>query len=185
MLEWVILFLFLFLVFISQNIIIINSFRVFPISVSWWFSTGGWETASLHKIPGLFLVFWPISTMLLLWWSPLILLFPSPPKSTRPIIKTFGDPTECINYNWYQCQLHVPRVFQFPCKVQVFSLFSPSFSFTLWSAGTIKQVPFYFCLLLTITRSGRLAEIRWYICISKSQRILWVLFSRMESGLCI
>ena len=40
--------------------------------------------------------------------------------------------------------------------------------------------------LLTITRSGRLAEIRWSVYISKSQRILCVVsFSRTESGLWI
>ena len=40
-------------------------------------------------------------------------------------------------------------------------------------------------LLLTITRSGRLAEIRWSVCISKSQRTLCVSFSRTDSGLYI
>ena len=39
--------------------------------------------------------------------------------------------------------------------------------------------------LLTITRSGRLAEIRWSVCILTSQRILWIVFSREDSGLCI
>ena len=38
---------------------------------------------------------------------------------------------------------------------------------------------------LNITRSGRLAEIKWSVCISKSQRTLCVLFSRTDSGLCI
>ena len=66
------------------------------------------------------------------------------------------------------------------------TLFSFSFNFTLWSAGTTKstiwQVLFF---LLTITRYGRLAEIRWAVCISKSQRIFCVTFSRTDSGLCI
>ena len=35
-------------------IIIIYSFRVFHISISWWFFTGVWVTASLLKSPGLF-----------------------------------------------------------------------------------------------------------------------------------
>ena len=65
-------------------------------------------------------------------------------------------------------------------------LLKGSFSFILWSAriakSTIRQVPF---LLLTITRSGRLAEIRWSVCISKSQRSLCVSFPRADSGLCI
>ena len=37
--------------------------RVFHISVSWWFFTGVWVTASLLKSPGLFSVFWPFSIM--------------------------------------------------------------------------------------------------------------------------
>ena len=39
------------------------SLRVFHISVSWWFFTGVWVTASFLKSPGLLSVFWPISTM--------------------------------------------------------------------------------------------------------------------------
>ena len=37
------------------------SWWVFHVSVSWWFFTGVWVTASLFKFPGLFSVFWPIS----------------------------------------------------------------------------------------------------------------------------
>ena len=75
------------------------------------------------------------------------------------------------------------------------SLFSLSFSFALWSAGTAKSTIqqilsfLFFCLLFlvffTITRSSRLAEIRWFVCIFKSHRILCISFSRMDSGVCI
>ena len=44
--------------------IIIYSFRVFHISVSWWFFTGVWVTASLLKSPGLVSGFWPFLAML-------------------------------------------------------------------------------------------------------------------------
>ena len=44
---------------------------------------------------------------------------------------------------------------------------------------------FFFLLLLTITRSGRLAEIRLSVCISKLQRTLCVSCSRMNSELYI
>ena len=44
--------------------IIIDSFRVFHISISWWFFTGVWVTANLLKSPGLVSVFWPSSAML-------------------------------------------------------------------------------------------------------------------------
>ena len=45
-------------------IIIIYSFRVFHISVSWWFFTGVWVTASVLRSPGLVSGFWPFLAML-------------------------------------------------------------------------------------------------------------------------
>ena len=66
------------------------------------------------------------------------------------------------------------------------SLFSHSFSFILWSAGTAKstilQIFFFF---LIIIRSGLRAEIKWSVCISKSHRSSCVSFPRTGSGLCI
>ena len=53
--------------------------RVFHTSVSEWFSTGGWVTARFFKSRGFLSVFWPISTIALFWWPPLVLLYPSPP----------------------------------------------------------------------------------------------------------
>ena len=52
--------------------------RAFHISVNRWFFTGVWVTASLIKSPGLFLVFWPFSIMLLFEWSLLVRQLPSP-----------------------------------------------------------------------------------------------------------
>ena len=64
--------------------------------------------------------------------------------------------------------------------------FSHSFSFILLAVGkaklTILQVLF---LLLIIIRSGHLTEMRWYECILKSHRSLYVAFSRTGAGLCI
>ena len=79
-------------------------------------------------------------------------------------------------------------VFSFLSKSRYSFPFSLSFNFTRWSAGmsrtTIRQVLFFFCLL-TITRSGRLAEIRWSVYISKSQRSFPVSFFRTDSRVCI
>ena len=47
-----------------QSVLSFTPFRVFHTSVSRWFLTGVWVTASLLKSPGLFSVFWPISTIL-------------------------------------------------------------------------------------------------------------------------
>ena len=67
------------------------------------------------------------------------------------------------------------------------SLFSDSFSFILWLAGTAKStiLQIFFFFFLIIIRSGLRAKIRWSVCISKSHRSLCVLFSRTGAWLCI
>ena len=65
--------------FLSHIQIIVYSFRVFLISVSWWSFTRVWVIASRLKSPELFLVFWPFSMMLSFGWSPLGRQLPSPP----------------------------------------------------------------------------------------------------------
>ena len=81
-------FIFLSFLFCSQLgqqsrqvyiIIIIYSFRVFHISISWWFFTGVWVTASHLKSPGLVLGFLPFSAMLSFRSSLLVRQLPSPP----------------------------------------------------------------------------------------------------------
>ena len=66
------------------------------------------------------------------------------------------------------------------------SFFSHSLSFILWSAGTAKstilEILFF---LLIIIRSGFLVEIWWSVCMSKSHRSLYVLFSRTAAELYI
>ena len=67
------------------------------------------------------------------------------------------------------------------------TFFSHSFRFILWSAGTAKSTIFQilFFFLLIIIRSGRLAGIRWSVCMLKSHRSLCVSFSRTGAGLCM
>ena len=60
-------------------IIIIIPLRVFNTSVSWWFYTGIWVTASILKSPGLFSVFWSILIMPYSGLSLPVLLFPNLP----------------------------------------------------------------------------------------------------------
>ena len=59
------------------------------------------KQVSFLKFPGLFSVFWPISTMLQFGWSQLVLLFPSPPV---PI------PILCRLYRVHQLQLVLPSL---------------------------------------------------------------------------
>ena len=56
------------------------------------------------------------------------------------------------------------------------SIFSLSFSFTLWSVKKAKSIR-RFSFLLTVTRSGRLAVIKRSVSVSKSQRLCYVSFS--------
>ena len=91
------------------------------------------------------------------------------------------------NYNWCNRQFHVPQFFfNSLARSRYLSLFSLNFNFTLWSAETAKSTILpVLSFLLIIIRSGRLAEIRWSVRISKSQWSLCVSFSRVYSGLCI
>ena len=61
--------------------------RGFHISISWWSFTGDWVTASLLKSPGLFLVFWSFSIMLLFGWSPLGCQLPNSPGPSITVPK--------------------------------------------------------------------------------------------------
>ena len=83
------------------------------------------------------------------------------------------------------CMFH--SFFQFPSKVEVPIIFSHSFSFILWSTGTMKStiLQLLFIMLINI-RSGLLAEIRWSVCMSKSHRsYISELFSWTVAELCI
>ena len=85
--------------------------------------------------------------------------------STCPLISKSSCSTPLIIGRTFISLLH--SFFQFSKMVQVvISLF-----LFLWSVGTAKSTIwhvlfFFLLLLLSITRSGRLAEIRWSVCIS-------------------
>ena len=127
------------------------------ISLLWEFSTPTWMTVSFLKSLGLFSVFWSVFAVLTFGWSPLALLFPS-----------LTDPLPIL---WWLYRVHllqllllsllcslvfsVPKLFQFPSKVQVFISLFAFFQFNLWSArtakSTIRQVLFFFvCCLAEI-----------------------------------
>ena len=77
--------------------------------------------------------------------------------------------------------------FKFPWKVEVLILLFTSFQFYSMVSRHSKVHNFANSLffLLIIKKSGRRAEIRWSICMSKSHRSLCVSFSRTDSVLCI
>ena len=73
-------------------IMIIYSLRIFHSRISWWFPTGVWVTASLLKSPGLVLVFWPSSTMLLFGSPPLVLISKTVSPCTNPLVTVPSAP---------------------------------------------------------------------------------------------
>ena len=107
-------------------------------------------------------------------------------KSSRP----FNNPIVTVSKTPITIGIIVTFMFQSffnsLARSRYLSLFSHSFSFILWSAGTAKSTILQiFFFLLIIMRCGLRAEIRWSVCISKSHRSLWVSFSRTGSGLYI
>ena len=147
--------------------------KIFRTSISWWFSTGVWVTASLLKSQGLFLIFWPISTSCSLDG----LLFPS-----------FSAPLLILWWIYQQCQL-VSR--SLSCFIGFVSVLLQSLSYILsfWFLSVLpcakqeRQSLLFGRLIifsLTFTRSGRLRENRWTVskeyCASHSRLFLFFLF---------
>ena len=161
--------------------------RFFHVSVSWWFSAGIWVTASLLKSSGLFSVFWLISTMPQFGQFPQVPLFPRPLFLVRIIWSLYQE---------HKLPLVLASLLRsidllFPNKFQV--LITHFTFLTFYSVAPPRQQRQQFCkfclflllLLLIVLKSGRLAEIKWSLCISKSQWGLHVSFSRTDSGLCL
>ena len=115
--------------------------------------------------------------------------------STRPVISKSSSPctNPLVTVPWAPITIGIIVTFIFPsfftplAKYRYLSLFYNSFNSSLWFAGAVKSTILQVLsfLLLIIIRSGRLAEIRWSVSISKSQRSLCVWFSRIYSGFCI
>ena len=92
-----------------------HSLRFFHTSVSCRSFTGVCVTAILLRSPGHFTVFWWILTILLSGWCLFFLWFPIPPVF---LLQALGDPFKSTNYSCYH--RHLPHLFQFSGKVQVF-----------------------------------------------------------------
>ena len=105
-------------------------------------------------------------TVLSFGWSLFVLLFRILP-TPFPILWWL--------YQFHRLQLESPSL---SCSIgyQFHSFHLPSFYAVINQDGKV-------CFVLTITKSGRLEEIKWSVCISKSQRILCISFSRTDAGL--
>ena len=111
--------------------------------------------------------------------------------STRPVISESPSPCTIRFVTVPRAPITIGTIvtfmfhsfFNLKARLRYLSLFSFSFNFTLWTAKfTIWQV---LSFLLIVIKSGRLVGIRWFVCISRSQRNLFVSFSRTDSRLYI
>ena len=112
--------------------------------------TGDWVTASLLKSPGLFSVFWPFSIVLLFGWSPLVRTSKSSSLFSNPLVTAPKAPISIGTIVTFMFQ----SFFDSLARSTYLILFSHSFSFILWSAGTAKstilQIFFFCCWLLLL-----------------------------------
>ena len=113
---------------------------------------------------------WMVST------RPLISKASSP--WTNPLMSVPGAPTTTGNTVTFGFHSSPARLRYYP----FFTLFQ---FYSVISRHTKVQNLASSLILLTITRPCRLAEIKWSICISKSQRSMFVSFPATDSGLCI
>ena len=133
-------------------------------------------------------VFWMVATRPLISKSSCPFTNPSLTVSRAPI--TIGIIVTFIFHNFFQSpsKIHVLiRLFTFFIFYSVASRHSKvlNFASSLFLFLFFLFFFFFFFFLLIIIRSGRLAETRRSVCISKFQRSLCVSFSWTDAGLCI
>ena len=118
--------------------------------------------------------------------------------STRPLISKSSSPFNNPFVTVPKVPIPIGMIFTFmfhsffifPKKVEVFILLITFLQFYSVVNQNSKVDNFasylsFFFFLLIIIRFGRLVEIRWSVCMSKSHRSLCVTFSRTDAGLCI
>ena len=121
--------------------IIIIIIRVFHVSVNWWSFTGDWVTASHLMSQGLFLSILAVFNNTVVW---MVSTRPPTSKSSRP----FNNPLVTVPKAPITIGIIVTFIFH-SCfnslaRSRYLSLFSQSFSFILWSAGTAKSTILHF-----------------------------------------
>ena len=161
--------------------IIIYSLRVFHIGVSGLSFTGVWVTASLHKSPGFLFSILALLNNAVLWT-----VSTSHPisKSSSPLNNPLVTVPKAPITIGIMVTFMFHSFFQFPRKVQVLILLFIFFQFYSVVSRDSEVHNFVSSLFLMITiRSGLLAEISWFVSMSKSHRSLCVSFSRTDARL--
>ena len=157
---------------------------MFHTSVSQCFLTRVWVTVSLKS----FLSILTDLNDVVVW---IVVIRPLSSISSSPCTNSL------VTVSRVPITIVITVVFMFHSFILFFSITSQgrgtylSFRFLsiLWQCSQFCKLSLFIYLFIyllrTFTWSDRLAEIRWFVCISKSQRTLCVLISRIDSRLCI
>ena len=114
--------------------------------------------------------------------------------STRPLISTSSSPFTNLSVTVPKAPINIGinvtfmffSFFQFSGMVELLIILFPFFQFySVVSWDSVVHNSSSSLFLLIILRSGRLAEIRWSVCISKSQGSFCVSFTRTDARWCI
>ena len=107
--------------------------------------------------------------------------------SIRPLISKFSSPFTNPLVTVLRAPITIGITVTFTFHIFFNSLARSRYFLSILLCGQPgQQSPqVLFIFLLSIIRFGRLAEIRWSVCISKSLRSLWISFARTDSLLCI
>ena len=164
-------------------IIIIYSFRVFHISVSWWFFSLSLSDIRSPQVSRTRLRILAVLSNAVIW---VVSTRPPTSMSSRPFDNTLVTlPKAPITIGTIvTLMFHI--LFQFSSKVEILILLFTFFQFYSVINRDSKIDNFASSLfLLIIIRSGLLAGIRRSMCMSKSHRSLCVSFSWTGAGLCM
>ena len=88
--------------------------------------------------------------------------------------QSVGDCTKSTSYYWHHCHFYIPQFFQFPSNVMEFVLlftFLQSYTEVSRDSKVHNFASSLFFFLLIFIRSGRLAEMKWSVCISKTRGV--------------
>ena len=145
-------------------IIIIHSFRVFHISVSWWFFTGVWVYSKSPQVSRNHLRILAVLSNAVVW---IVSTRPPTFKSSRP----FNNPLVIVPNEPITFGTIVNFMFHSFLSQGRGTYLSFHFSSDLFCGPTGQQSRQFYkfsFFLLIIMRSGLLARIRWSVCMLKS-----------------
>ena len=142
------------------SLLLLLLFRVFHISVSWWFFTGVWVTASLHKSSRTLLSILAVLSNAVIW---IVSTRPPTSKSSRPfnhslviVLKVPITISTIVTFIFHS-------FFNSLARSRYLSFFSHSFSFILWSAGTNSLLFLLIIIIISSSSSSSIIKVLFVV----------------------